>query len=764
MPFTQPIIQLMRAKGCVPQPVQRIAEQLKVSNEDLGTFRGNVEDLVKSGTIVRLKKNRLCLPHEAELTSGNIRFRQNGSAILIPDPLPSGERIHKRPIFIKAEDTGVAMHGDKILVRLVRSHRRYVLRKGKNGMPEAQPEEATGRVIRILERINKTLTGTLQRSRHTFYVIADDPRISEDIIVASPKSTKLDPLPAIGDKVVVKLAEWTQRHLNPEGEIIKILGKTHTPMAEFSALLHQYHLDPEFPESVMNQVKNIPAKVKAKDIKNRLDLREKQIFTIDPDDAKDFDDALNFEKMEDGTYCVGVHIADVSSYVVQGTPLDKEAYARGNSTYLVGKVIPMLPHALSNGICSLVEGEDRLTKSVFLYFSEKGKLIESKTEFANTVICSAKRFTYKQAYALLFENDLDKVRATPLPPAHQTGSTGRALSEVGNEELKSLQHSVRMLWYLAHKMRLSRMAKGSLDFEASESKIYVDENGWADRIVRIDHDESHQLIEEFMLAANETVAKTLLKNGTVLIHRVHEEPDAQKLNELRDYMATVNIHVGDLTKRKEVVKLIKLIKEHPQGHVLRVQFLRSLRQACYRSKAEGHYGLNKPFYTHFTSPIRRYSDLVVHRIFDAFLQKQGNETTTGKNNFYKPGTLTKIAQHLSLTEQNSTDAERESIKIKQLEFFERECNKPAKERQQFEAVIVDIRNHGFFVELTESLAYGMVHVSTIKDDMYVLNRAGNKLSGKRGRKQFSIGKKVTVIAHRVDRYKRQIDFALPDAY
>ncbi|MBN2068949.1 MAG: ribonuclease R [Opitutales bacterium] len=751
----------MRSKGYVPIPVNRIAEQLKVPNKDLGNFRGNVDELIRSGTIVRLKKDRLCFPHDAELTSGYIRFRQNGSATLIPDPLPDGERVLRNPIIIKAEDTGVAMHGDKVLIRLIRSHRRYVLHKGKNGMPESVLEEPTGRVIRILERARSTLTGTLQKSRHTFFVIADDPRISEDIIVSPPSQTSLDKKVEIGDKVIVKLADWTQRHLNPEGEIIDVLGKTHTPQAEFAGLLHQYGLNPEFPEAVMAMVAKFPSKVSSKDCQNRLDLRKKQVFTIDPDDAKDFDDALSIEKQEDGTYRVGIHIADVSHYVKRGSVLDRDAQARGNSTYLVGKVIPMLPHALSNGLCSLVEREDRLTKSVFITFSEKGKLIESETEFANTVICSTKRLTYKQAYALLFENDLEKVRQTPLPPAHQTGSTGRALSEVDDTELKSLQHDVRMLWYLGNKMRKYRMDKGSLDFDVAESKIYVDEDGWADRIVKVEHDESHQLVEEFMLAANEAVARTLVRASIPLIHRVHDKPDPEKLNELRDYMETVGIHVGDLNKRKEVTKLLQLIKAHPQSHVLRVQFLRSLRQACYRSSSDGHYGLNKVFYTHFTSPIRRYSDLVVHRIFDAYMGKQGNPTASGENSFYKPGNLTGIAQHLSLTEQNSTDAERESVKIKQLEFFERECAKPEEERSLFEAVIVDMRNHGFFVELTESMAYGMVHVSTLKDDLYILNKTGNRFTGKRRNKKFSIGGKINVIAHRVDRYKRQIDFQLP---
>jgi ribonuclease R len=304
------------------------------------------------------------------------------------------------------------------------------------------------------------------------------------------------------------------------------------------------------------------------------------------------------------------------------------------------------------------------------------------------------------------------------------------------------------------------MTKGSLDLDMPETKIFVNEEGYADRIELITHDESHQLIEEFMLAANEAVARTLLHANVPLVHRVHEKPDPEKLDELREYMMTVGIETGDLTKRKEIVNLLQKIKAHAQGHVLRIQFLRSLRQANYSAEALGHYGLFKQHYTHFTSPIRRYSDLIVHRIFDAYLKKRGDATATAGARFYSQAELSKIAQHLTLTEQNSTEAERESVKIKQLEFFERETALPRDQRRQFEAIIVDVRNHGMFVELSESLAYGMVSLSTLEDDLYVLNRQGNRMTGKGKKRQFSVGQKIRVMAHRVERYKRQIDFAV----
>ena len=300
-----------------------------------------------------------------------------------------------------------------------------------------------------------------------------------------------------------------------------------------------------------------------------------------------------------------------------GTAIDREARKRGNSTYLVGTVIPMLPEKLSNGLCSLVEAQDRLCKAVFLTFGPDFRIKE--TTYANTVIRSRKRLTYKQAYALLFENSLEKIRALPVPPKHQTGSTGRALRELDDCELADLQAWIRALWRIASSLRSERMAHGSLDLDMPETKIFVDPQGYADRLERIEQDESHQLIEEFMLAANEAVARLTRTQRLPSLYRVHDEPDAEKLNDYRQFVATFGIKVGDLTRREEVVKLLKILKTHPQGYTLRTQFLRSLKKACYRATPDGHYGLHKKDYTHFTSPIRRYSDLVVHQVLQSYL-------------------------------------------------------------------------------------------------------------------------------------------------
>ncbi|MFP4542088.1 MAG: ribonuclease R [Opitutales bacterium] len=750
----------MKQRDYIPLPVDRLAEELEVDSDDFEDFKHEVQQHLRQGTLVKLKKNRLCLPRDADLVTGRLRFRQSGTALLLPE---SGDPTAGRqePILIRAEDTAVAMHGDRVVARM--NQNPYQRRKDKGKAESsgakrggARKDEPTARVIRILERSNETLTGTLRRSRVSWFVIPGDPRIIQDIIVPDPRESKVRPKPQPNDKVVVRLAPWEQRHLNPEGEIIEVLGTTHTPGAEYKALLHQYKLDPDFPAPVLEEVREIPEKVPAKALKGRVDLRKVFTFTIDPQDAKDFDDALSAELLENGNYRIGVHIADVSSYVRPGTELDREAHERGNSTYLVGKVIPMLPHELSNGICSLVEDEDRLTKSVFLEFTPRGRLL--KTEFANTVIRSDKRLTYEQAYMLLKEDDVEQARAMPLPPKHQTGSTGRALSSLSDKELKRLQSEIRRLWAVGSILRTKRMKASSLELDMPETKIYVDAEGWADQIVKIEYDESHQLIEEFMLAANESVADALNKRRVPAIHRVHDKPDPNKLEELSAYMKSAGIECGDLTNKKHMTQLLRDIREHSQSHSLRVMVLRSLKQAQYRASPDGHYGLGKTHYLHFTSPIRRYADLVVHRIFDRYLVPTENMPADGELATYDARSLGQIAQHISITEQNSTDAERESVKLKLLEFFERELGKEPKTR--FPAVIMDIRNHGMFVELTESMAYGLVHISTLEDDLYNPAEDGSKLVGRRTKRTFHLGETIEVSVARVDRFKRQIDFAV----
>ena len=751
MDLRQKLLKLLGAKDYVPMRRMEIISVLKFDQDATKEAHTLLDKMLEQGEIARLKKDRLCIPEDADLVSGRLIFRQSGSAILIPDSDPSGDGYP-----VRSEDTGVSMHGDTVLARKVDDQRRPFRGKGHQQRPEYKPDEKPNvRVIRLLKRARITIPGTLEQAKHASYVIPDDPRIIHDILVPDPKNSGLKPIPKVGDKVVVKMLEWKQRHLNPEGEIIEVFGRTHEPDAEFKAILYKYDLNPRFPSAVEQQTKDIPGVVRSEDIGNRQDCRDLFTFTIDPDDAKDFDDALSLELLEDGKTRVGVHIADVSAYVKPGSPLDREAQERGNSTYLVGIVIPMLPHALSNGLCSLVEAEDRLTKTCFITFNDSADISEVK--FANTVINSNKRLTYKQAYAFMQKDDLAEIRNTPLPPKHQTGSTGRSLDKVTDEEMATLKKYIGKLWQIAKQLRERRFRKGSLDLDMTSVKIYVDEEGYADRIEKEFNDESHQLIEEFMLSANEQVARTMKKQDFPCIYRVHDEPEEEKLKELRETMQSFGVQCGNLQKPREMALLLKKLKEHPQGYTLKVHVLRSLKQAQYRASADGHYGLSKPDYTHFTSPIRRYSDLIVHRILDGYLCKTRADSALGEPEIrYNQGKLESLGDHISVTERNSVDAERESVKTKLLEFYDRELQK--EQKQHFKAIITDVKNHGLFVELTDTLAFGMVHISTLDDDFYHPNPEGTALIGRRKKRTYALGQYIMVQVERVDRFKRQIDF------
>jgi ribonuclease R len=356
-------------------------------------------------------------------------------------------------------------------------------------------------------------------------------------------------------------------------------------------------------------------------------------------------------------------------------------------------------------------------------------------------------------------DDLEAVSKTPLPPKHQTGSTGRPLSDLSGDEMKTLQNHIRNLWEIARQLRQARFSNGSLDLDMTEIKIYVDPEGYADRIEKQENDESHQLIEEFMLAANEQVARQMKRHRFPCVYRVHDEPDEEKLQELRQTMITFGVTCGNLSKSREMSALLKQLKEHPQGYTLKVHVLRSLKQAQYRASPDGHYGLSKSDYTHFTSPIRRYSDLVVHRVFDGFLCKSGADSALPKPDIqYPQSKLESLGEHLCITERNSVDAERESVKTKLLEYYERELDKD--DKQSFNAVITDIKNHGLYIEITDTMAFGMVHISTLDDDFYHLNEDGTRIVGRRKKKTYCIAQHIRVQVERVDRFKRQIDFRI----
>ncbi|MGD1032205.1 MAG: RNB domain-containing ribonuclease [Opitutaceae bacterium] len=730
----------LREPAYTPADESELCRRLGLNKKQGFSLSHEIRQFLSEGIVVRGAGGRLQVRGAEGEILGCIQFRAGGSAFVNPDaPVTSSAKLPA--IQIPAEETDVALPGDRVAVRIL---------EGVQGRRAGEP---VGKVLRVIERGRDTVVGDLRQEARSFIVVPDDPRFVHAVHIADPARSSLKPAPRPGDKVVVRLAEWKHRRQALNGEIINRLGRTHEPRTELLGVFEKFGLDPRFPPTVEREAASLPQRVPDRDLAGRADYRNVPVFTIDPDDAKDFDDALSLEPLAGGAVRVGVHIADVSHYVRSGTAIDTEAQRRGNSTYLVGAVIPMLPEKLSNGLCSLVEGENRLCKAVFLTFGKTGRLED--TSFANTVIRSRKRLTYRQAHALLFENDFDVIRALPVPPKHQTGSTGRPMRDLSDAEMVDLQSWLRALWRIAGRLRHERMAHGSLDLDMPETKIFVDERGFADRLERIEQDESHQLIEEFMLAANEAVARLTRTQHLPSLYRVHDDPDEEKLEEFRQFAATFGIQAGDLTRREEVTKLLGAIAKHPQSYALRTQFLRSLRKACYRATPDGHYGLHKKDYTHFTSPIRRYSDLVVHRVLHTYLVKHGHIAAGGHAGYDIRG-VEGLAEHLSLMEINSAEAERESVKIKLLEFFERELTK--KKRTSFVAVVTDVRPRGFFIELVESMTFGFVAASKLADDSYVLNTAGTALIGRRKRKVYAVGARLDVVVDKVDRYRRMMDF------
>ena len=666
-----------------------------------------LRQLEQSGEIARIRKNRYVLPSEADLVTGKLHVHQAGYAFLIR------EKPGEQDLFIAAQNTGTAMHGDKVVARISRDERPSRTRDGQDRME--------GRIIRILERAHDSLVGTLEQSKNFFFVVPDDPRIVHNVYVQIPPQPPLPTRPARGDKVVVRLEPWESRHVNPEGQIIEVLGPSSAPGVDMLSIIRKYHLPTEFPRDVLEEAQTIPETVDEEMFEGREDLRGQFIVTIDPDDARDFDDAINVERIPGGGWRLGVHIADVAAYVKPGAALDREAYKRGNSVYLPDRVIPMLPERLSNGVCSLKPGVNRLTHSVFIEFTRDGRT--KSCRFARTVIRSARRLTYREAYAIL--------KVAP------------------NDQLSERLH---VAWELASLLRRRRFEQGSLDLDFPEVKVRLDDEGKPILLERIESDESHQLVEEFMLAANEAVARELKNRSIPTVYRVHENPEPEKLAEYRELILSYDYKVGDLTNRVELQRLLASLRGKPEEQALKIGLLKSLKRARYAPQPLGHYGLAKTNYTHFTSPIRRYADLIVHRTLA--------ERDRSRRSRADVGQLTSTAEHISITERVAAEAEMDSVKMKKLEFFQLQLE--ARDPQIFRAAVIDVRNYGLLVELPDVLLTGLVHVSSLKDDFYVFHPAQRRFIGRQSRRRFSVGDQLRVFVARVDVFKRQVDFAIAD--
>jgi ribonuclease R len=692
------IIRLLAHKDYVPANVPELLELLHLTPNQQQELQAVLQKLEQSGAIARIKGNRYVLPQEADLIPGRIRMNRAGKGFLQPDDTALKE------IAIAESATGTALHEDRVLVRR-NAHRKHF----------HEEDQETGTVVRILERKRTQIVGTLQQGKQFLYVIPDDPRIPHDIYVTPPRD--LGRPARVGDKVVVNLHEWESPHTNPEGEIMEVLGAPDAEGVDMLSVLRQYDLPLHFPKAVLDEAHVIGNTVDPRDLVDRLDCRSHQVVTIDPDDAKDFDDAICLERVAPDQWRLWVHIADVSHYVKPGTELDAEARKRGNSTYLVDRVIPMLPEALSNELCSLKPDVDRLTKCVEFLVSNDGRVLGAK--FHSAVIHSQRRFAYPQVLKILQR-----------PPAA--------------DPVEQMLHQAHEL---AQKIRRLRFKNGSLDLDFPETKIRLDEHGRILRIEKNENDVSHQLVEEFMLLANEAIAARLMSLRTPAIYRIHEEPDARRLQEYRQDVLAHHVPCGNLDHPAEVQKLLLKLGTLPIGQALKVGFLKSLMRARYAVEPLGHYGLAKKKYTHFTSPIRRYADLVVHRaLFD--------------KNALKEGPLKEVAEHISITERNSADAERDSKDVKLFAFLKAQLASGAPIK--YPALVTDVRNFGFFVDVPGLAMSGLVPLSTIEDDFYVFDESRRNLVGRRTRQVITLGDKLTVQVAKVDTFKKQVDFRLAE--
>lgn len=687
------LLRLLGSEDYIPSNVPELLSQMGMKPNQQQVLQSLLKSLEKQGKIVRTKGNRYIVAKEADLVPGVIQITRGGRGFVQPDEAGISE------IGISESNTGTAMHGDRVLVRLD-------VRPGQ--------QDKIGSVVKVLERKRTQFVGTLQRSKQFLHVTPDDPRLPGAIYVAEPRDVGRKP--NVGDKVVVEITQWDSKQTAPEGEIIEVLGPPDEEGVDMLSVLRHYDLPLHFPKNVLHEASTIAKsrpdnQPSAQECAGRVDCRSHNVITIDPDDAKDFDDAICLQKQGD-QWLLWVHIADVSHYVMPGSALDIEARKRGNSTYLVDRVIPMLPEALSNELCSLKPNVDRLTKCVEFVLSKDGHVVSSK--FYAAVIRSKRRFTYKEAFA-----------AIQVPP---------------NNETEQMLHDAHAM---AQKVRHLRFKNGSLDLDFPENKIRLDEHGKVLRIERIENDVSHQLIEEYMLLANEAVAGRLMGLDRPSVYRVHESPKEKRLNDYREDVLSHRVPCGNLTHRPEVQKLLSRLDDLPIGPALKIGFLRSMMRARYAVEPLGHYGLAKTKYTHFTSPIRRYADLVVHRSLFDKVELQ-------------VGIAKQIADHISTTEKNSSDAERDSKEVKLYAYLKAQL--VSKKPQPYVALVTDVRNFGFFVDVPDLGLSGGVPLSAIQDDFYVFDPATRQITGRHTRKVISVGDNLVVQIYKVDTIKKQVDF------
>lgn len=707
-PFPEEILAFVASPRYRPMRRAQLCGALGASGGDGREVRRILRDLEISGRLVRVKGNRYAVPAGAGLVTGRLEVHQRGFGFLAASAGAGGD------VYIHGENMGGAMHGDTVSVKLLDGGR------GRRGRPAGRRE---GRVVDILDRANTSVVGTVQGRGGIYRLLPDNPRLRREILLAPGDIGGAQP----GQKAVVRITEWGGPYTAPRGAVTEVLGDAGEPETDILAIIHDHKLRIRHPAAAIREARRAARETGEADIRGREDLRGETIFTVDPADAKDFDDAISLSR-RGGDWVLGVHIADVSRYVPPGGPVDEEARARATSVYFPGRVLPMLPEALSNDACSLRENEDRLTQSAFVTISPDGRVKAAR--FASTVIRSRKRFTYARVSALLAGE----------PPE---GEAERAI-------LPTLREMER----LAVLLRKNRFSRGAINLDMPEAVIQFDAEGRVAAVRREEYDISHILIEEFMLAANEAVGAFFASRRIPALWRVHEEPDEKSLLEYLDLIKPFGHTIRDIHDARAIQHFLDKVRGKPEAYALHLAFLRSMKLAVYSTRNVGHYGLGCPHYLYFTSPIRRYPDLVTHR----FLK----ESCAGRRPAAPPD-LEQLAFHCSEAEQAAEEAERECLKLRKLQFLKQHVEGGTFDTTK--GVIIAIREFGFTVYLNDYLLDGLVHVSSLTDDFYRIARNRSCMTGERTRRRFRVGEIVTVGIARVDLATRQLDFVLagPDA-
>ena len=708
MNLKEKILLFMQESAYKPLNAEDLALEMEIRGKELIEFWRALEELEHDAKIFKTRYDKYGIPEKMSLVVGRLSLSSKGFGFVIPEnPLTEDES----DLYIAQDDLKTAMHNDFVIARVNRQNLAGRSREGE--------------IVRIVNRANKKIIGTFDASKNFGFVIPDDKRIGQDIFVARENFNKAK----VGAKVVVEIINWPDKQRSAEGKIVEVLGYKGDVGIEILSIIKKHDLAMEFPAEVEQEANKVPEQVMVDESENRRDLRDKIIVTIDGDDAKDLDDAIYIERLANGNFLLGVHIADVSYYVRENTPLDKEARERGTSVYLVDRVLPMLPRRLSNGICSLNAGEDRLAMSIEMEIDYRGKVL--KYEIFPSIIKVHTRLTYNIVRQILVDND-----------------------EALRQEHAKLMEPLENMERLCHILRNHRMQRGAVDFDFPEIKVKLDDTGKPIELVKRVRSLSESIIEEFMLIANETIAQHMHKIKLPFVFRVHEQPEQGKIDKLNNLLHNFgqNIPKSDEIRPKELQNILKKVAGKPEERIISTVMLRSLKQARYEAENIGHFGLAATYYTHFTSPIRRYPDLIVHRLLrETFRTGDISEKRKQKLTAILP----EIALHASQRERAAAEAERETVDLKKVEYMTQFIG------QHFMGIINGVTAFGIFVEL-ESGVEGLVRVSSMQNDYYVYVEEQYALIGEHTKKVYRLGDQVEIIVANANIEERNIDFIIAD--